>query len=200
MSDFDIFFVPSRRLITRVAAPKNLRFGQREEVAFVAAVERAGDVARELQMLLLVFPHWHVARLVDENVRRHQNRVSIKTEAGHISMLSGLLLELCHPIEPAERGQATEQPSQLGVSGDHALVEDRTMFRVDTGGDISSSHLTGRSTQLGGILRLGERVQVDDAEYALEVVLQHNPIANGSEIIAEMQIAGRLDAGKNTVH
>jgi hypothetical protein len=43
-------------------------------------------------------------------------------------------------------------------------------------------------------------VQVDDAENALEVVLQLNPVPNGSQIIAEMQIAGRLDAGKNTVH
>jgi hypothetical protein len=43
-------------------------------------------------------------------------------------------------------------------------------------------------------------VQVDDAENALEVVLQLNPVPNGSEIIAEMQVAGRLDAGKDTVH
>src|SRR5271155_4168956 len=151
-------------------------------------------------MLLLVFPDWHVGRLVDENVRRHQHRVGIKTEAGHIAMFPGLLLELRHTVEPPERRQATEQPSQLSVSGNHALVEDRAAFRVDAGGDIGSSHLARRSAQLGGILGLSERVQVDDAEDALEVVLQLNPVPNGSEIITKMQIAGRLDAGKNTVH
>src|SRR5260370_36707719 len=91
------------------------------------------DVARKLQMLLLVFADWHVGRLVDEDVRRHQHRVGIKTEAGHISMLASLFLELRHTVEPAERREATEQPSQLGVSGNHALVEDRAPFRVDTG-------------------------------------------------------------------
>src|SRR5262245_46074444 len=43
-------------------------------------------------------------------------------------------------------------------------------------------------------------MQIDDAEDALIVLLQHDPVANGAEIIAEMQIAGGLDAGENAVH
>jgi hypothetical protein len=49
-------------------------------------------------------------------------------------------------------------------------------------------------------LRHGQRVQVDDAEDAFVIVLQRDPVADRPEIIAEMQIAGRLDAGKNAVH
>ena len=86
------------------------------------------------------------------------------------------------------------------MRGDHALVEDDAALGVDAGGDIGGRHLARRGAQLGGILRLGQRVQVDDAEDALVVVLQRDPVADRAEIIAEMQIAGRLDAGKNAVH
>ena len=71
---------------------------------------------------------------------------------------------------------------------------------IDAGGDIGGRHLARRSAQLVGILRQGQRVQIDDAEDALEVVLQRDPVADRAEIIAEMQIAGGLDAGKNAVH
>ena len=63
MSDFDIFLVPSRRLMTRVASPKIMRLGQREELALVTAVEGAGDVARELKVLGLVVTDGHYAAL-----------------------------------------------------------------------------------------------------------------------------------------
>ena len=86
------------------------------------------------------------------------------------------------------------------MGADHALVEDDAVFGVDAGSDIGSRHLARRMTQLGRILRLGQRVQIDDAEDALVIVLQRDPVADRAEIIAEMQIAGRLDAGKDAVH
>ena len=43
----------------------------------------------------------------------------------------------------------------------------------------------------------GQRMQVDDAIDAVVVVLQRDEFADGAEIVAEMQIAGRLDAGKD---
>ena len=55
-------------------------------------------------MLLLVLSDGHVRRLVDEDVRRHEHRVRIKTEARQIALLPRLLLELRHAVEPAERG------------------------------------------------------------------------------------------------
>ena len=48
---------------------EDLRLGQRKEVALVAAVERAGDVARQLQMLLLVLADRDVRRLVERGCR-----------------------------------------------------------------------------------------------------------------------------------
>ena len=86
------------------------------------------------------------------------------------------------------------------MGADHALVEDDAALRVDAGGDIGGGDLARRVAQFVRVLRQGQRVQVDDAEDALVIVLQRDPVADRAEIIAEMQIAGRLDAGKNAVH
>jgi hypothetical protein len=43
----------------------------------------------------------------------------------------------------------------------------------------------------------GDRVHVDDAEDAVMLVLQRHELADGAKIVAQMQIAGRLDAGED---
>src|SRR5271166_1139656 len=115
-------------------------------------------------------------------------------------MLPRLLLELCHTVEPAERGEAAEQPGELGVRRHHALIEDDAALGVDPGGDIGSRDLARRGAQLGRILRLGKSMQVDDAENAFVMVLQCHPIADRSQVIAEVKVAGGLNARKNAIH
>ncbi len=151
-------------------------------------------------MLLLVLADRHMRRLIAEDVGGHQHRIGIEAEPGHVAVLARLFLELRHPVEPAERRQAAEQPAEFGMRADHALVEDDAAFGVDAGGDIGGGDLARRMAQFGRILRHRHRVQIDDAEDALEIVLQGDPVADRAEIIAEMQIAGRLDAGKDAVH
>ena len=48
-----------------------------------------------------------------------------------------------------------------------------------------------------GILRLGDGVQVDHAIEAFVVVLQAREVADRAEIVAEVEIAGRLHAGQD---
>ena len=43
----------------------------------------------------------------------------------------------------------------------------------------------------------GERMQIDDAIDAVVVFLQRHELSDSAEIIAEMKIAGRLNAGKD---
>ena len=52
----------------------DLRLGNDEGLA-VVLVELDGDVARDLDVLLLVLAHGHDVRVVDQDVRRHQHRV-----------------------------------------------------------------------------------------------------------------------------
>src|SRR5690606_14620620 len=56
------------------------------------------------------------------------------------------------------------------------------------------------ASQFGRVLPHRERVHVDDAVEAVEAFLQLHPVPDGAEIVAEMQVAGRLDAGKDAVH
>ena len=50
---------------------------------------------------------------------------------------------------------------------------------------------------LAHLIRLGHSVIVDDAKKALVRVLQGHPVANGAQIVAEVQLARGLDPGEN---
>ena len=71
------------------------------------------------------------------------------------------------------------------------------LLRVDAGGQEGGGDLARRLDQLGRILPGGDRVLVDDAIDAVVAGLQLRKAADGAEIVAEMQIAGRLDARKD---
>jgi hypothetical protein len=69
--------------------------------------------------------------------------------------------------------------------------------RIDAAGDEGRGDLANGVRQLGRILPHRDRVQIDDAIDAVVAVLQFDEALDGAEIIAEMQVAGRLHAGKN---
>ena len=131
-SDFHIFFVPSRKLITRVAGPaisgsaaeRNLPGSQHVRWSCEVVVELLGDVARKLEVLLLVLADRHVRGVIEQNVGGHQIGIGEQSDRGVLAVLARLLLELGHPVEPAEPGDAIEHPGELGVTGDLALNED----------------------------------------------------------------------------
>ena len=84
--------------------------------------------------------------------------------------------------------------------GDLALVEDDVLLRIDARGDERRRHLADAGLQFGGVLRHGDGVQIDDAIDAVMRALQFDEFDDRAEIIAEMQIAGRLHAGKHPLN
>ena len=68
------------------------------------------------------------------------------------------------------------------------------------GGDQPGRDLAGVVRKLSGILWHGDRVQIDDAINAVVLPLHRDPILDRAEVVAEVQIAGRLYAGKNPLH
>ena len=147
-------------------------------------------------MLLLVLADRHVRGAVDENVGRHQARIGVEADRDVLAVLAGLFLELGHAVEPAEAGDAIEHPGELGVLGDLALVEDDVFLRVDAAGEERRGHLARRVRQFLRLLPDGDGVHVDDAIDAVVIVLQRHEFRDRAEIIAEVQVAGRLHAGK----
>ena len=138
---------------------------------------------------------------IQENVGRHQHRVVVKTDRRRLAILAGLFLELRHAVEPAHPRHAIENPGELGMAGDLALVEHDVLLRIDAGGDERRGDLAGVARELGRaaphVDPLRDRVHVDDAIDAVVRLLHLHEVDDRAEVIAEMQITRRLDAGKN---
>src|SRR6185312_6663450 len=129
----------------------------------------------------------------------HQVGIGEQADRDVLAVLARLLLELRHAVEPAEAGHAVEDPGELGMGRHLALVEDDVLARVDAGGEVAGGDLARLMLQLLRILPDGDGVLVDDAEDAVEAVLQLHPVADGAEIVAEMEIVGGLDAREDAV-
>ena len=86
------------------------------------------------------------------------------------------------------------------MGGDGGLIEDDAALGVDAGGDVGGGDLARVASQNLRVLRQGQGVQVDDAEDALELLLLGHPVAQGTQIVAQMQLAGRLHAREDAVH
>src|SRR5262245_54200321 len=98
-------------------------------------VELLRDVARELQMLLLALADRHMGGAIGEDVGGHQTRIGKEPDRRILPILAGLLLELRHPVEPADARDAVEYPGEFGVLRNLALVEDDVLSRIDAGSD-----------------------------------------------------------------
>ena len=84
------------------------------------------------------------------------------------------------------------------MAGHLALVEHDVLLRIDAAGDEGRGHFAGVAREFGraapDVDRLRDRVHVDDAIDAVMRLLQLHEIDDRAEVIAEMQIARRLDA------
>ena len=71
------------------------------------------------------------------------------------------------------------------------------LFRIDAHRQEQRRGFQDLRSQLGRILIHSDRVQIDDAADALVVALDFDPVLQGSQIVADVQIAGRLNAGED---
>src|SRR5215471_2346719 len=92
-------------------------------------------------MLLLVFADGDMCRAINQDVGSHQVWIDIKADRSVFTVLSGLLLELCHAVEPANARNAVEHPRQLSVLCDLTLVEDNVLLRIDSAGKERRGYL-----------------------------------------------------------
>src|SRR5581483_7431212 len=153
-------------------------------------------VARELEVLALVVADRHRVGLVEEDVARHQPRVGEQAGGDEVPLL-GLVLELRHAPELPVARHGREQPGRLGVRGHVALREHRRALGVEAGGEQHRVQVERALAQVGGVVLDGDRVQVDDAEEGVPLLLRGRVLAEAADQVAEVLVAGRLDAGED---
>ena len=159
----------------------NKRLGQRERIA-VESVEALGDVAAELDVLLLILPHRDEIRLIEQNIRRHQHGVGKQARGDVVGVLLGFGLELGHAAQLTELRIAPEHPAQLRVLRHMALDKHDILLRIQTAGDVLRQLVDAPAAERGRILPDGDGVHVDDAVQAVVVVLQVDPVFNRAHI------------------
>src|SRR5205085_2070396 len=89
------------------------------------------------------------------------------------------------------------QPGCLGVRGHVALCEDRRALRVDPGREEQRGAGQGRLPETLGLVCGRDRVQVDDAEERLALLLGRPVLAVAAAVVAERLVPRRPDAGED---
>ncbi len=147
-------------------------------------------------MLRLIVAHRHDRGLVDQNIRGHQHRILQQPVADRFLRLR-LRFVLRHPFQPAHRRHAGQHPREFGVLRHRRLHHDGRVLRIDARRQEQRRRFQDLRAQLGRLLIHRDGVQIDDAEDALVVALDLDPILQRTQIVSNMQIAGRLNAGED---
>ena len=148
-------------------------------------------------MLLLVLAHRHQVGLVEHDIRRHQGGIGEQTGVDVVGVAGGLVLELGHAGQLAEHGVAVEHPGQLRVGGHMGLDEEDGLLRVDAAGHQLGKELNGLAAEGGGVLTDGDGVLIHHAVDAVVLILHGHPVAQRTQIVAQMEGAAGLDAAEN---
>jgi hypothetical protein len=106
----------------------------------------------------------------------------------------GLVLELRHPAELPVARDGRQQPTRLGVRGDVALREHRRTLGIEAGRDQHREEVERAVVQLARVVLDRDRVEVDDAEERLAELLRAGVLTKAADVVAEVLVAGRLDA------
>ena len=83
------------------------------------------------------------------------------------------------------------------MRGDVALAEDDRALGVDAGGEEHRRARQRRLVQPFRLVRGRDRVQVDDAEHGIALLLGSRVLAIAAAVVAERLVAGGSDAGED---
>ncbi len=147
-------------------------------------------------MLSLVVADRNDVGLVEQDVAGHQHRVGEQPRRDEV-LAVGLLLELRHAAQLAVARDSRQQPSRLGVRRHVALGEHRRPLGVEPGRDQHRVEVERAGVQVGRVVVGRDRVEVDDAEERVAALLGGRVLAEATDQVAEMFLAGRLDAGED---
>ena len=151
----------------------------------------------QLHVLLLVFTHRHIIRLIQQNIRRHQGGIGKQTAVDVVCVFGRLILELGHPGQFAEHGIAVQHPAQLCMLVNVALDKQGILLRVQAAGNVLSQLLQGPPAQICRILPDRDGVQIRHEIITVKGISPLRPVLDGAQVRTQGQVTGGLDAGEH---
>ena len=101
-------------------------------------------------------------------------------------------------FEPGDRSDVAEEGIQFGVGGDVGLDEEGAEIWVEAGGEEVEGYLLDAPLDAFWVgVFGGEGVEVGDEEEAVVLVLELDPVVEGSHVVAEMEAPGGAHAGED---
>jgi hypothetical protein len=157
-----------------------------------------GHVLGHLDVLQLVLADGDEGAVVGEDVGGHEDRVEEQADRGG-DVVGELVLVAVGALEQAHAGDGGEQPGELDDLGDVGLAEQDGAGGVEAEGEVGEGGVEDVGAQERRVADGGEGVVVgDEVEGVSRVgVLQGDVLADGAEVIAEVEDAGGLDAGED---
>ena len=152
-------------------------------------------------MRQLILAYRHGVGFVKDNVGGLQHRVAhqavVDAFLGFLQ-LPHLFLESRHPQQPAQRRYHTEQGMQTHHLRHVGLDKEDGLLRVNAGGQPVQRHFVDVGSDfrhLPRVLNGGQGVDVDDAVDATVILLQIDPVFQGTQVVAQVQPPGGAHPG-----
>ena len=163
-------------------------------------VEAHRHIAGDLDVLTLVLADRYLIGVVQDDVGGLKGWVGEQSSGDEVALALGrLVLELRHPAQLAERDRALHHPAQLAVLGDMALHEHRGDVGIEPDSEQHRRQTNGRLADHAWRLGHRQRMQIDDPVERVGM-LTIDPVAQGTQVVAQMDIAGGLDAREHAGH
>ena len=149
-------------------------------------------------MLLLILSYGHQVRLVQQNVCRHKAGIGEEAAVDVVGVLGGLILELGHTAQFSKHGVALQHPAQLRMLVHMALNKEGVLLRVQATGNVLGQLLQCPAPQVCRVLPDGDGVKVCHKVKAVIFLCPLGPVFHGTQITAQGQVSGGLDAGEHS--
>ena len=126
----------------------------------------------------------------------------IDEEAGGQAALEPFLLDLgLHrgvALQPGDADQVEVVGREFGEGGQGALETESGLGRVEARGQVVGHHLQHVIGHLGRVVAVvGQRLQIGDHDELAVMVLGGHALAQGADVVADVQFAGGAVAGQD---
>ncbi len=155
-----------------------------------------GKIARDLDVLLLIFADRHDVAVIDQNVSRHQDRIREKPR-GSAQAARDLVFVRMGALEQSHRRDGGQNPGQLSDLRHIGLAKERRSFRIEPAGEKIDGHAPAIFPQRRRILQAGEGMIIGDKIKRVAFGLERDRRPHHAEIISDVENAAGLNAGKD---